>query len=112
MSMGRFREAELYFQEALKEARQYADSSETERVLNNSGYLYLQEGDTTKARVYLQKAIDDYHSTGAQKVLKMTEEYDQRDKAALVEDNRIARIFFFAVDEGARRRKLLPPLEP
>jgi Tfp pilus assembly protein PilF len=76
MSRGNFTKAESSFLDALKEG--HDNPSETERVLNNLGYLYLQKGDTDKARVYLQKAINDYHSTGAQKVLKMTEQYDQR----------------------------------
>jgi len=82
MSMNRFNEAEKYFQEALKEGHE--NPSETERVLNNLGYLYLQKGDTAKARVYLQKAINDYHSTGAQKVLRMTEQYDRKRLSELI----------------------------
>jgi Tfp pilus assembly protein PilF len=79
MVTNRFKEAETYFHQALREG--HDNPSETERVLNNLGYLYLLEGDTTKARVYLQKSINDYHSTGAQKVLKMTEQYDESKKA-------------------------------
>lgn len=80
MTMGDFTKAESSFLDALKEG--HDDPSETERVLNNLGYLYLQKGDTSKARVYLQRAINDYHSTGAQKVLKMTEQYDESEKAS------------------------------
>ena len=52
-----------------------------ERLLNNLGYLYLQKGQTDESRLYLDKSIDEYHSKGAAKVLKMVNEYDQRQKA-------------------------------
>ena len=79
MVTNNYTKAESSFLDALKEGHE--NPSHTERVLNNLGYLYLENGDTTKARVYLQRSINDYHSTGAQKVLKMTEQYDEREKA-------------------------------
>ncbi len=79
MNSGKFDEAESNFLAALKEGHE--DAVNTQRLLNNLGYLYLQKGDTGKSRFYLEKAINEYQSTGAQRLLKMADEYDEREKA-------------------------------
>lgn len=79
MNSGKLDKAESSFLEALKEG--HANKPiETQRLLNNLGYLYVQKGDTAKARFYLQRSINEYNSSGARKVLKMADEYDQREK--------------------------------
>jgi Tfp pilus assembly protein PilF len=79
MNAGKLDEAERCFLEALGYERENKPDS-NERLLNNLAYLYLQKGDTTKARTYLQRSINEYHSAGALKVIKMADEYDERQK--------------------------------
>jgi Tfp pilus assembly protein PilF len=79
MTSGKFDEAESNFLAGLKEGHE--DTVNSQRLLNNLGYLYLQKGDTAKSRLYLQRAINEYHSTGAQRLLQMDDEYDEREKA-------------------------------
>jgi Tfp pilus assembly protein PilF len=80
MNAGKSDEAESSFLEALKRERENTPAN-NERLLNNLAYLYLQKGDTAKARSYLQRSINEYHSVGAQKIIKMADEYDERKKA-------------------------------
>jgi len=77
MNSGRLNEAEQAFLEGLKEAPQN-EPADTELILNNLGYLYLQKGDTTKARLYLRRAVNDYNSSGARKLLTAADEYGRR----------------------------------
>ena len=79
MNAGKLDEAESTFLEALRHERENKPAN-NERLLNNLGYLYLQKGDTTKARSYLQRSINEFHSAGALKVIKMADEYDERQK--------------------------------
>jgi Flp pilus assembly protein TadD len=74
MNSGKLNEAESSFREALRE-----DGDET-ITLNNLGYLYLQKGDTAKARTYLDKAKQVSGSSGTDVVFKLLDDYDQRQK--------------------------------
>jgi tetratricopeptide (TPR) repeat protein len=80
MNSGRVKEAEQAFLDGLNEAPQ-SDPTDTEHILNNLGYLYLQKGDTTRARFYLEKAVNDYNSSSGRKLLASADDYDRRKPA-------------------------------
>jgi Flp pilus assembly protein TadD len=81
LNSGNLELAESLFLKALK--TEASNSAATNQfVLNNLGYLYLQKGDTVTAKAYLNASIKNYNSKGAQKILKLVEEYEQREKDA------------------------------
>jgi Tfp pilus assembly protein PilF len=80
MEAGNLSQAESTFLDALNH-QTASNPVSAERLLNNLGYLYLQKGETDKARFYLTKSVDQYHSKGATKILKMVDEYDQKQKS-------------------------------
>jgi len=78
LNTGKLDVAEKLFLDALSKKAESTPES-VQRVLNNLGYLYLQKGDTVTARAYLETAIKEYQSQGAKKVLKLVEDYEQRE---------------------------------
>ena len=49
-----------------------------ERVMNNLGYLYLQEGKTTEARKLLDESRQQFNSSRANSIMKLVDEYELR----------------------------------
>lgn len=81
LNSGNLDKAESIFLEALKTESTNKPAS-NQLILNNLGYLYLQKGDAVTARAYLDKSIKEYDNSGAKKIEKLVDDYEQRQKDA------------------------------
>jgi tetratricopeptide (TPR) repeat protein len=77
LNAGNVDKAEDYLKKAYA-TRDDNTASTNERILNNLGFLYLQKGQTEEARKYLTEAIDKFQSATAVNILKLVNDYEQR----------------------------------
>jgi Tfp pilus assembly protein PilF len=117
MNAGRLDEAEKYLIQAMQALESGGDADDTQRVLNNLAYLYLQKDDFVKARQFVKMSRDKYQSKGALKVLELIQENEQRraikirsdieqdpaEHKRLVEDNTKVRLFFFVLNDRQKK---------
>ena len=76
LNLGEFDKAEALFNQVLE--HESKNSPIIQRTLNNLGYLYLQKGETDRAAFYLTKSLTEYKSPGAEKLLALVEDYENR----------------------------------
>jgi tetratricopeptide (TPR) repeat protein len=77
LNAGDVDKAEDYLKKAYA-TRDDNNASASKRILNNLGLLYLQKGQAEEARKYLTEAIDKFQSTTAVNILKVVNDFEQR----------------------------------
>lgn len=77
LNAGDLDKAERYLKAAY-DMKTKNDPHLNERVMNNLGYLYLQEGKTTEARKLLDESRKQFNSSRANSIMKLVNEYEQR----------------------------------
>jgi tetratricopeptide (TPR) repeat protein len=77
LNAGNLDKAEDYLKKAYA-TRAENTASTNNRILYNLGWLYLKKGQPEEARKYLTEAIDKFHSIDAPNILKLVNDYEQR----------------------------------